>query len=65
MRLTGRGTLAVGSHADATIFDPEKKWTYRATDSLSKSKNSPFDGWKLQGKVLATIVGGMIQFRST
>ena len=65
MHLTGRGTLAVGSHADVTIFDPEKKWTYRVAESLSKSKNSPFDGSKLQGKVVATIVGGMIQFRLT
>ena len=60
MNLEGRGTLAVGSHADVTIFDPGKKWTFHAADSLSKSKNSPFDGWKLQGKVVATIVGGKI-----
>jgi dihydroorotase len=58
MHLEDRGTLAVGSHADVTIFDPAKKWSYRAAESLSKSKNSPFDGWPLQGKVMATIVGG-------
>jgi dihydroorotase len=63
--LTGRGTLAVGSHADITIFDPAKKWTFRATDSLSKSRNSPFDGWQLQGKVIATIVGGRIVYRAS
>jgi dihydroorotase len=60
MNLEGRGTLAVGSYADVTIFDPGKKWTFHAADSLSKSRNSPFDGWKLQGKVVATIVGGKI-----
>lgn len=62
MGLAGRGTLAVGSHADVTVFDPAKKWTYQAAQSHSKSKNSPFDGWKLQGKVLATVMGGQIKF---
>ena len=61
--LAGRGTQARGSHADVAIFDPRKKWTYRATDSHSKSKNSPFDGWQLQGKVVATVVGGLVKFR--
>ena len=60
--LDGRGTLIPGSHADITIFDPAKKWTYQAARSLSKSKNSPFDGWKLQGKVMTTIVGGQVAF---
>lgn len=63
MRLEGRGTLAVGAHADVTIFDPAKKWAFHSADSLSKSKNSPFDGWKMQGKVVATIVGGLFKFR--
>lgn len=63
--LKGRGSLALQSPADITIFDPEKKWTYRAAKSLSKSKNSPFDGWKLQGQVVTTIVGGEIVFRSS
>lgn len=63
MNLTGRGTLARGSHADVTIFDPAKKWTYKAAVSLSKSKNSPFDGWQLQGKVMATVAGGVIRYK--
>ncbi|HEY6252700.1 MAG TPA: dihydroorotase [Candidatus Angelobacter sp.] len=62
--LEGRGTLAEGSHADITMFDPAKKWTYHAAESFSKSKNSPFDGWQLQGKVMATVVGGNLIFRS-
>jgi len=62
--LTGRGTLAKGSHADVTIFDPAKKWTYHVAHSLSKSKNSPFDGWPMQGKVAATVVGGVVRFRN-
>jgi len=63
MGMTGRGTLAKGSHADVTVFDPAKKWTYHAANSFSKSKNSPFDGWQLQGKVVATVVGGVVKFR--
>lgn len=62
MGLQGRGTLAVGSQADVTVFDPAKKWTYRTAQSHSKSKNSPFDGWQLQGRVAATVVGGEIRF---
>ena len=62
MGLQGRGTLAVGSHADVTVFDPAKKWTYHAAESRSKSKNSPFDGWQLQGKVIATVVSGVVKF---
>jgi dihydroorotase len=63
MGLQGRGTLAVGARADVTIFDPEKKWTYHAAESHSKSKNSPFDGRQMQGKVMATIVSGSLIFR--
>ena len=64
MGLAHRGTLAVGSHGDVTVFDPGKKWSYRAVESHSKSRNSPFDGWKLQGKVVATVVGGVVKFRA-
>jgi len=60
--LRGRGTLVRGSFADVTIFDPKKKWTYDAAKSVSKSKNTPFGGWQLTGKVMATIVGGEIVF---
>jgi dihydroorotase len=62
--LEGRGTLAEGSHADVTIFDPARKWTFHAADSFSKSRNSPFDGWIMQGKVVATIVGGRVAFQT-
>jgi dihydroorotase len=60
----GRGTLARGSHADVTIFDPKKRWTFDAAKSHSKSHNTPFDGWQLTGKVVATIVGGRIVHRA-
>jgi dihydroorotase len=60
--LRGRGSLVRGSFADVTIFDPKRKWTFDASKSLSKSKNTPFDGWQLTGKVMATIVGGKIVY---
>jgi dihydroorotase len=62
--LRGRGTLARGSYADVTIFDPKKRWTFDASKSLSKSRNTPFDGWQVTGKIIATIVGGAIQYRA-
>lgn len=61
--LKDRGTLKVGSIADVTIIDPDLEWTYDANESKSKSKNSPFDGWKFNGGVVATIVGGKIVYR--
>ena len=48
--LRGRGSLARGNFADVTLFDPKKKWTFDAAKSLSKSRNTPFDGWQLTGK---------------
>ena len=61
--LTGRGTLAKGSYADVTIFDPKRRWTFEAGKSLSKSKNTPFDGWQLTGRVIATVVSGEIRYQ--
>ena len=60
--LSGRGTLAKGSHADVTIFDPKKKWTFDASQSLSKSRNTPFDGWNFTGAAVATIVAGKMVY---
>jgi dihydroorotase len=60
--LRGRGSLVRGSAADVTVFDPKKKWTFNAAKSRSKSRNTPFDGWQLTGKVVATIVGGRIVY---
>ena len=62
--LHGRGTLTRGSHADVTIFDPNRRWTFEVAKSLSKSRNTPFDGWQLTGKVVATIVGGHIVYQA-
>lgn len=62
-RLKDRGTLKVGSIADVTIIDPTLEWTYKNSDSRSKSKNSPFDNWQFTGGAVATIVGGKIVFK--
>jgi dihydroorotase len=61
--LRGRGSLGRGSHADVTIFDPRKRWTFDVSKSRSLARNSPFDGWQLTGKVVATIVGGRMAYR--
>ncbi len=54
------GTLTVGGKADITIIDPEKEWVVDVNKFESKARNCPFDGWKLQGKAVMTIVGGKI-----
>ena len=53
-----KGTLSIGADADVTVFDPEQEWIFNRADSASKSKNNPFFGWKLKGRVAATIVAG-------
>jgi dihydroorotase len=55
--------LKVSSIADITIIDPDLEWTYNVSETKSKSKNSPFDGWKFKGAAIATIVGGKIVYR--
>ena len=53
-----KGTLTSGADADITIIDPNLEWTYRKEDSFSRSRNTPFDGWELQGRAVRTIVAG-------
>src|SRR5258706_1340266 len=62
--LKARGTLLEGAPADITVFDPAQKWTFSAAESKSKSRNTPFDGWQLTGKVRATVVAGKIVFKA-
>ena len=64
LALKGRGSLAVGAFADVVLVDPEKQWVFRASESKSRSRNTPFDGWTLQGKVLTTISEGRVVFSS-
>jgi len=53
-----KGTLSVGADADVTVFDPDRAWVFDKSSTASKSLNSPFYGWPLKGKAVATIVGG-------
>jgi dihydroorotase len=53
-----KGTLSVGADADVTVFDPDRDWVFERSGSASKAANSPFYGWPLRGKAVATIVGG-------
>jgi dihydroorotase len=63
LNLRGRGSLAAGNRADVTIFDPKKRWKFDAEKSFSKSRNTPFGGWQLMGKVVASIAGGKVVYR--
>jgi hypothetical protein len=58
-----RGTLAPGAVADVTLFDLERPWAYDLNRSLSKSRNSPFDGKVFRGGPVATIVDGAVVWR--
>jgi dihydroorotase len=53
-----KGTLSVGADADVTVFDPAREWIFERAETASKSSNSPFFGWTLKGRAVATIVGG-------
>ena len=53
-----KGTLSVGADADVTVFDPDFEWQFDKAATASKSLNSPFYGWRLKGKPVATIIGG-------
>lgn len=61
--LEGRGTLNVGSFADIVVFDAAAEWAYDATKTRSKSRNTPFDGAAMLGRVKATICEGRVVYR--
>jgi dihydroorotase len=58
-----RGTLRAGSPADVTILGLDHEWTYDVNNSLSRSRNTPFNGHKFRGGPVATIVAGQIGWR--
>jgi dihydroorotase len=57
------GRLEKGGPADITIIDPDKSWTVKKDKFRSKSKNSPFIGWKLSAKVAYTILDGRVVYK--
>lgn len=56
------GTLATGNVADITVIDPDKKWTVNKDKFRSRSRNTPYHGWKVNGKATTTILGGRIVY---
>lgn len=62
-RILGKDNrLIPGNPADLTLIDPQRSFTLRAQDFRSKSRNTPFDGWTVKGRVVMTIVGGRIVY---
>ena len=56
------GTLREGTPADVVVLDPKRRWTYDTSKGYSKSRNSPWDGQKMTGRVEATFVGGALVY---
>jgi dihydroorotase len=59
-----KGTLGIGKQADVTIIDPDAEYKIDISTFRSKSRNCPYHGWKVKGKVEKTIVGGEIRFEA-
>jgi dihydroorotase len=58
-----KGTLVQGADADVTIIDPNMSWKIDAKQFVGKSCNCPFDGWRVKGRAITTIVGGAIKWQ--
>ncbi|MFM7151908.1 MAG: amidohydrolase family protein, partial [Gemmataceae bacterium] len=56
-----RGTLRPGAIADVTIIDPDLEWTIQPAEFLSKSRNTPYGGWKVKGKASCVLLAGKIR----
>lgn len=57
------GSLAKGSVADITVFDPKMKWEVNSAEFLTKGRNTPYSGMTLTGRAICTLVGGNIVHR--
>jgi len=56
------GSLALGSPGDLVLVNPDREWTYDAAQGFSKSRNSPWSGQSMTGRVVATIVDGRLVY---
>ena len=65
LSLRGRGTLTAGSFADVALIDATATWTFRASSAKSKSRNTPFEGRAMTGRVKVTIGEGRIVYRDS
>ena len=54
------GSLRPGGEADLAIVDPDREWVVRGSQLRTRSGNTPFEGWKLRGRVVLTMVGGAV-----
>ena len=59
-----KGTLGIGKAADIILFDDRKEYSIDPSKFKSRSKNSPYEGWKVRGKILHTLVNGKTVFKS-
>ena len=57
------GCLAVGSDADLTLFDPDWRWTIRASEQVQNVDYTPYEGLELQGRTHTVLLGGEIAVR--
>jgi dihydroorotase len=58
----GRGRIATGLPGDLTLIDADREWVVEPEKFHSKSRNCPFNGWKLKGRSVMTVVGGRVVF---
>ena len=65
LRLANKGSLMPGMDGDVTVFDPDREWVWERRQTASRSVNSPFYGWPLRGKAVATVVAGQCVWRDS
>ena len=58
----GRGGMNIGDDADLAAFDLGNEFVFEKDKMLSKSRNTPYDGWKLYGETILTVMGGKVTY---